>query len=374
MSKVIHVYCTLLVHGVCNYREVTDLQISLHIDTCYKPTCRYIKDLHDQDFKYPEVLFPDRFTNQQPWSSESGYQPDPQPATIPIFHLSHITHNEQAEAIHPPLSENFTFRPQAKVGKAYGQRDGTPLGETYRETQVDSKEYFKIPRSENNPVFPGFLSWWGIDVREWYHPTAEKPVPRLLEIVRDNHMAGQYVPGYLAEDTGSPYGNRAFSISLADILSDYKGSRNDCRGAEVCLKVGGTLRYRYEICYVVVVCMDGDTLGTMPNIENDTGPFSCNGLVGGNGMVIDDTKTPEFRAQSIVKTVKNGFNPVAKQNVYDLFSWEQLVFAFYFPDPGQGLQCTNGQQTEVQHNPPTCTSKRPPPDNQLANWNCPNKY
>ena len=328
-------------------------QIYKFVHLFYNPTCRDINDLHHQNFKFPEVLFPDRFTNQQPWH---------QPATIPIFQLSHITHNQQAISIR---SEHFKFKPIAKVGKAHGQRDGTPLGETYREKQVDSERYLEIPRSEDNPVFPGFLSWWGIDVREWY-TTFEGN--KLLEIVRDNHMAGRYAPGYLAEDTGSSYGNRAFSISLADILSDYKGSRNDCRGAEVCLKVGGTLRYRYEICYVVVVCMQGDTLGSMPNIDNtSTGPFICNGLVDANGMVVDYTQTPEFRAQSIVKK----FNR-------DLFSWEQLVFAFYFPDQDQVLQCTNVQESEVKHdgrNEPKCkcTSTRPDPANPRGKWQCPNK-
>lgn len=273
------------------------------------------------------------------------------------------------------MANPFTFRPQAKLGKAYGQRDGTPLGETYRETQADSEEYHEIPRSEHFPVFPGFLSWWGIDVREWYQTTQKECA--LLAAVRANHEAGRYAPGYLAKKTGSPYGNRAFSISFTDILSDYKRSRNDVHpdaDTEVCLKVGGTLRYRYEICYVIVVCMQGDDLGTMPNVKGNTPSFVHNGLLDENGVVVDYSKTPEFTAQSIVKSMITGFDPVFGRNVYDNFSWEQLVFAFYFPNQDQVLQCKNVQQSKVQHDPPTCTSKRPPPDNEWDSWYCPNNY
>ena len=105
--------------------------------------------------KYPEVLFHE-FTSQQPWKEEANFA-NVQEETIPIFKLSHITHNHEAKRIQGAAS--FTFIPNLKLGKAY-EKDGSPLGETYKE--VAENEYLEIPRSKDNPVFPGYLSWWGI--------------------------------------------------------------------------------------------------------------------------------------------------------------------------------------------------------------------
>ena len=96
-------------------------------------------------------------------------------------------------------------------------------------------------------------------MRDWY-----KGGCQLLQSISRERVKGRYVPGYLAAEPESPYGSVAFSIQLSDILRDYEKARN-IQGARVCLKVGGTLRYRKEICYVVIVCLkDDNELRDMP--------------------------------------------------------------------------------------------------------------
>ena len=217
-------------------------------------------------------------------------------------------------------------------------------------------KYQRIPPEET--VFPGFLSWWGVDVREWYDSEETTEGQRLLDIVNVENSRGKYVPGYLAKETGSQYGNRGFSIKLETILHDYQRARDQpardqqARGsADVCLKVGGTLRYRHEICYVVVVCTTEDDLKLgdqkIPNIDDGSTPFIPNGMVNGNGVVVNYDKKPNFMARSILSYEKPNY-----------YSWEQLVFAFYFPNPEQKLCCTKVDVSEVKHNPPPC-------------WKCP---
>ena len=183
--------------------------------------------------------------------------------------------------------------------------------------------------------------------------------------VNRNQASGSYASGYLSIPVGSSYGNNAFSIKLKDILIDYKWSRPDRAGKEVCLKVGGTLRYRHEICYVAMVCMEGD-IEHIPNITHHTPPFDPNGLVNDYGTVVNYSATPTFTIQSIVRNVRMD---IGGGRGYDSYDWEQLAFGFYFPEQGQELVCVNVKVTSVKHDPPQCTSTIPTP----GGWFCPNK-
>lgn len=142
---------------------------------------------------------------------------------------------------------------------------------------------------------------------------------------------------------GSGYGNNAFIISLSDILDDYQKAR--AHGTDrVCLKVGGTLRYRHEICYVVVVCMEGE-LDDMPIVDENNEVFDHRGLLDTNGVVVDRSKTPQ--ATTTDKT--SGY------------SWENVAFGFYFPEQQQQLVCAanNIEWIKVRHDPENCLKKKP---------------
>ena len=290
--------------------------------------------------RYPEVLFPNEFVSRNPWDDSADpitYFPDnPLPATIPITKLVHITHAIEGRCIEKERGRRYEFSPKKKCGKSYEDNQGGGYGETYKYTGFDTgfEMYEKIQCTDS--VFPGYLSWWGIDVRDGYVGS------KLQQDVLQNEPSGRYVAEYLKIPPNSPYGNVAFSIKLSDILKYYKNARNSDHD-QVCLKVGGTLRYRYEICYVVIVCLiddDDDALRDMPSVVGRFPQFVSNGLVDDNGFVIDRKKTPEFKADNIIKSIKAGEDRTGRNRFnYDYHSWEQLVFAFYFPTNGQNLVC-----------------------------------
>ena len=150
-------------------------------------------------------------------------------------------------------------------------------------------------------------------------------------------------------------------MTLEDLLNNYRNSRADVQG-KICLKMGGTLRYQYEICYVVIVYIEGDNVGGMPAITTRSMPqFNPNGLVDDRGIVVDIKAIPDFSIKSIVK-----------KNNDENYDWEQLVFGLYFP--AHTLRCAEVSEQEVAHEPPPCTAKeRPVMQGRGANWVCPNR-
>ncbi len=299
------------------------------------------------------MLFP-RFTDKKPWGKQANLfqnndddddddNDDDEPISIPIYRLCHVTHEVEARNIQG--DSRFTFIPRQKLGKAY-EYDGSPLGTTYKEIGANSYEI--IPRSEANPVFPGYWSWWGIDTSKWMINDSDGK--EFAKVVQENRDDRCYAPSYLAITPGSSYGNKAFSMTLKDIFKDYKRSRNDRRREKVCLKGGGTLRYRNEICYVVLVCMKGDDLGDMRTFsiaKKRTVQFDPNGLVNRHGMIV---APPIFKPQSIVKSKINDCGD------YDHYDWENLVFCFYFPREDQRLTCTNVEVDDIAHGPQYCSA------------------
>ena len=145
----------------------------------------------------PEVLFPNEFVSRNSWDDpadpQTAYFPDnPLPATIPIRKLVHITHPTEALSIEEEGDSHFKFIPRMKYGKSYEPNQGGGYGETY-EKKADGN-YEEIQNTDL--VFPGYLSWWGIDVRDSWHEDRS--------IVSWNEHNGRYVPGYLATKPQSP--------------------------------------------------------------------------------------------------------------------------------------------------------------------------
>ncbi len=312
------------------------------------------------------MLFP-RFTSQTPSGVAANfYHDEDEPLlTIPIYRLCHVTHELEAYIIQSGSS--FEFAPRLKLGKAY-DNDGSPLGTTYKE--ISKNRYQKIPRSKDNPVFPGYLSWWGIDTREWLEND-----PDTMHTIQDYQRRKCYLHNYLAIPPESMYGNKAFSIKMEDILQDYKRSRADQKEKMLCLRGGGTLRYRNEICYVIMVCMEGDdvqgtfTLNDKPFRFDPTSidptsidptsidPTSIDptSMVNANGIIVDYKKPLNFTPQSIVKWHRGSYD------------WENLAFCFYFPSKDQRLTCTNVTVNDVKHD--KCTASFPIEEKMI----CPNK-
>ena len=272
---------------------------------------------------------------------------------LPITSLSHITHNRQAAAIRGN-DGNLVFIPQAKVGKALGRYDGSPVGETFKATGQGT--FMRIP--PDHPVFPGQISWWGISSTNWHETElghnfrarlveSKAIIPNLEEV---NYLKG--VPD-------SRYGNHEFTVSLPDLMNSYKQSRTDCKGKEVCLKKAGTLRYKYEICYVIMVAMEGDVDSIFPSMFGEP-CFKQNGLIDINGKLINSSIIPGFQ-------ISHPFTRCT--NPWDNYSWETLAFGLYFPN--NPLVVLNGCCREMEIGHSFCTSTKPCPGSY--DWVCPNK-
>ena len=275
---------------------------------------------------------------------------------LPITYLSHITHNEQAAAI-KRNDGKFVFIPKAKVGKALGRYDGSPVGETFKATRGTFTE---IPFG--SPVFPGRISWWGISSTNCHETEfqalvdeSKRTMPRLVEA------------NYLKDVPESRYGNNKFIVSLPNLMKIYKQSRTDCKDKEVCLKNAGTLRYKYEICYVIMVAMEGDIDDIFPSIYGEP-RFKHNGLIDNNGK-LSGSSIPDLK-------IKHPFTCswFDYMKLWEKYSWEILVFALYFPDdPQMVLECPREhcREKEIKHSSP-CLSKQPTYPGS-RHWVCPNE-
>ena len=287
--------------------------------------------------KYTEVLFPNEFISIHPWggipppaqrpvmlSDERNYAVPP--VVIPMSNLMHVTHNAEAQQI-TSVENNIMFNFQAapKLGKVLGAYDGRPCGESFK-SNPDHTSFAYI--SPDKAVFPGSYSWWSI---------------------------------YSATDD-SRYGNNAFVCDFLHLLTSYATSRQvDLR--KICIRKGGTLRYKQEICYVLIICheADGDLIGggfgaleLMPN------KFQTNGLIDGCGRICNISATPTFLQQQ-----------------YSDGSHEIAAVAFYFPTENAHLSVpvyyNTPYQPAVHHVIPHtyCIKKHPP--RRFAPFVCPNE-
>ena len=273
---------------------------------------------------------------------------------IPIQRLCHVTHNKEADGIRSTVSTQgcYTFKPAQKLGKQYGD-DRFPLGETYQ-YKPKQQRFGRIPRSPDNPVFPGYYSWWGVSVTEWYKGGGSSLAEEIRPLQR--FKRGD-VAEFVSPEPKSRYGNKSFSIDFSKLLLSYQESRTDVQeGGNVFLRVGGTLRYKWEICYVVIVCLQHDRVfNDWPTLDEQD-VLDHKGLVQ-QGMVVDYLRTPVFKTKYIVTSL-NGVN--GWQN----FSWEQMVFALYYPRKDMLLWCGAEDMKEELVNHSFCISTR--------NRQCPN--
>ena len=126
------------------------------------------------DIAYYEVLYKGNFSQDKAngdraddaWSKLSEILPLAGlkcELKLPITRLSHVTHNEEAKKIQPTelRQDSYIFKANSKLGKKYSDPNGT-----FILNSISDDEVTKIESYEN--VFPGKLSWWGLNVYEWY--------------------------------------------------------------------------------------------------------------------------------------------------------------------------------------------------------------
>ena len=353
-----------------------------HHPPTHSKSLRYFQELRKQKFKYYEVVYPGCYDKSHPWGEDpslewhyyeypNGVRESDGFTRIPIYDLCHVTHDLEADQICSNLSQGYyTFRPAKKLGKQYGD-DSLPLGETYRFDKAQNR-YNELPHRPHLPVFPGYLSWWGVSVKDWYEGAhhdckAHDFVSNVEALGRQN----VYVSGFLNPNPESSYGNNIFKASIHSLLHSYKESRiRSERSAalkQITFRVGGTLRYKHEICYVVIVCMEQDKDKFEPLYPSIWGQnvFEDNGMISQDGNVQDFSKIPEFKAQYIVNCIRDGGR-------YNNFSWENIAFAFYFPSGDNEFRCSVDlvMKGNIRHS--HCISRRRSPSS--GKMLCPNDF
>lgn len=208
---------------------------------------------------------------------------------------------------------------------------------------IENEDKYKLVHNDEL-VLPGKYSWWGVSVERWYSSEDHPDGRAFGNEVRKLKGQRKFVAEYL--QTSPPechYGDIVFTVSLADLLNSYARSRTDVTDAQkraIKLRFAGTLRYRYEICYVIVISMenDDDMLSKFCTVNEDISIFDHNGLVNDQGEVINDRAIPTLQLKHMIKCIPR------KQ----YRSWETLAFALYYPIDSSGeILCEKSVVTEL---------------------------
>ena len=289
--------------------------------------------------------------------------------SVPITHLSHCTHNEQARQIEGN-DEYLCFKSYMK----------TPRKNTHEyniETRT-TKELFG-----KRSVLPGNLSWWGISTFEWYEGDdprgieTKQIVKKLAQIDTDTDE-NIYVPPYLQSCVlkkracaNSVYGGNSFPYPIRNLIESYRQSRSE--NAKIYFKKAGTLRYRHEICYVILVCTEEDLqnedISSMPgagepdiNMGRRMKYFNLSDeSIAPDGKLKKKKITPEFISEYPIRAIYTG---PPGQRVKRFYSWDTLNFAFYFPEPQLRVKKDDIIPAPTKHDKESC---------HLGKENCPDK-
>ena len=318
-------------------------------------------ELVQNDGNYYEIFFPGKHTqlnddglqiSENGWAKLSSetlknayplYKENGEQVTIPIDYVLHATHAGAAAKIRPKKDDGeYTFKPHTKCGKKYNDVvEGSYV-------KVGDNAFQKIwPRQS---VLQGKLSWWSPVISPWQHSTDQyrASIWKAAHALKTSHC---YLAQYLSFDAESRSGDRGFVVPLKNLLNFYKESRTDIDKDEervVYMRIGGTLRYRYEICHVVIVCTkrDQELKANYPSLHYSE-VFDHKGIVLKSGQIksdfFDSDKSIGVKPQHSVKWV-----PVSgsKHSCYEV-----PAFAFYYPQESDDLtlNCTGVDEVFVKH-------------------------
>ena len=193
-----------------------------------------------------EVFFQNEFIFNQPWGEDpinehlpSRYRNIQESMTLNLrdvpHNVAHVTHYVNAEQI---ISSGFKVNAFPKRG----------LNEDYSYQCVNREDGIFKPINDATPLIPydGSFSWWSIELNEDHD-----------HLGRKNINGVDCRTSFLFDKNQSIYGHVKFSMKFDDLISNYAQSRGEsCEN--VLYKVGGTLRYRREVCYTIIVCVTDD--------------------------------------------------------------------------------------------------------------------
>ena len=289
-----------------------------------------------KDAEYPEVFYPNVFTYKHPWGDNPVAWPEDafKDMKVPIFELSHVTHNVEAHAIRRERYR-YVFNVNQKLGKDYGES-----------FQPWRDKFVQILPHE--AVFPGFYSWWGI------HPSQSfrDRIAGEVEVLDDDGGLKVYVPNYLKAEPESFYGNNAFISKFQDLLMVYGHSRGS---DNLYIRKGGTLQYFREICYVLIICTGGDRkeLEEFDPLTPKSPPFLANGLINERGKITDPTAIATFLPEYVVT-----WSVDKEEGEPGRYNYETVAFAFYFPNRDGSMQVVNCKKVSVSHRKDFCVKKQ----------------
>ena len=264
---------------------------------------------------------------------------------IEVKRLCHVTHNQPASKI--DQGDYFIFKPNKKIGKAgYNNYDGSPVGETFviceptdQPPTDDTKYRYIDPNDPDDRVFPGCYIWWSID----------RYPPR---------PPGYYYSHFFT--SSSRYGNVKFSGYIMQLLRCYQEAYKINPLPRIQFRCGGTLRYNYEICKVVIVCTEihyPQPQDEFPLMWED-----------------HDIKYNRDGRVIFVKPLDVVIRNIVSKKNDKFYSWDTYAFAFYFPDDTYKLLCSkseNFDRSTVKHDDKLCTKTQPDPNNG-GKFTCPN--
>lgn len=267
------------------------------------------------------------------WGTPSTNVPELRESTkdirVPFLRLAHITHDREARGI--VNGNTCEFKVKQKLGRFSGRSFKWHINQF---VMVDS----------NTPLLEGYFSWWSPyahDYKEEFRHfwSAVELRRRILE----QSQFPLYVANYLKDPPESFYGNHVFHCDFKYLLNAYARSRSNSR---ICIKFGGILRYKYEMCHVLIICIYEDGLPFCP-IENH-GAFNTNGLTDDEGVVIDPDAVADYHPMNIITWAAG-----------KSFSYTTAAIGFYYPDENGLLRVepTKWKRGLIGHQSSLCTKK-----------------
>ena len=242
---------------------------------------------------------------------------------IDVSRLCHDTHNWPFKQIRQNNGD-CVLKPKQKMGK---EGNFNRLGASYTSKAncaiAEDTHYHRIPTYE--AVLPDYYIWWAID-------KIDNPVtPPDID-----------VSDLFNNRPTSRYGSVRISTSSLQMLQSYQnGFVNNGHYSRLQFRNGGTLRYKHEICYVVILCAEGHFTGAdddYPVIEHGPGSvIPANIQYDDNGRI---TAVGQWRVP-----ITNGITRAQGKS----YSWDQYVFAFHYPT-SDGRMCLPSGLVQVHEN------------------------
>lgn len=209
---------------------------------------------------------------------------------IAVKKLYHVTHRVQEREMFREDENCYVFKPKQKHGRRSSSRINTRRSYLCLDPRIDNdtapedETLYRLVL-ENESLFPGFLSWWSIDI------------PNRLRYDSPSLQQGSkkyYTTNDFKEPPISCYGDVKLSIDLQELLRYYQEARSSSSSSDlplISIRNGGTLRYKREIMKVIIVCCKDDLpLDDYPLLDTPAS-FSLEYDAGGKVSTTDDHLT-----------------------------------------------------------------------------------